>query len=90
MRLVRSPGAVGLVRALELVELVDLVGQASRAGEETKDRRYLSDVVRDNVEVYDLTAFFASMLFRTQSQTNNFQISQVTCCTWRKAKRHNS
>ena len=57
MRLVRSPGAVGLVRALELVELVDLAGQASRAGEETKDRRYLSDVVRDNVEVYDLIAF---------------------------------
>ena len=28
-----------LVRALELVELVDLVGQASGAGEETKDGR---------------------------------------------------
>ena len=36
MRLVRSPGAVGVVRALELVELVDLVGQANRAGEELR------------------------------------------------------
>ena len=28
-----------LVRALDLVQLVDLVGQASKAGEETKDGR---------------------------------------------------
>ena len=34
--------------------------------------------------------FFVFLLFRTQSQTNNFEISQVRCCQWKKTKRHNS